>query len=124
MCVVLNHRKCGFQSLVLAPDGGSRDYEASPEIAYPPFPSALRSAGGVSSTRWVGSPWPRCAARPAARTSGRRVADPSGWSDQAVRWIFVVKVIRVEGELVEAVHGRGGCSSRSPRWFLPNWPVA
>ena len=40
-----------------------------------------------------------------------------------LRLLLGVEVVEVAEELVEAVVvGRN--SSRSPRWFLPNWPVA
>ena len=39
------------------------------------------------------------------------------------RLFLGVQVVEVAEELVEPVHV-GRCESRSPRWFLPNWPVA
>ena len=39
-------------------------------------------------------------------------------------FLLGVEVVQVAEELVEAVHRSAGYSSRSPRWFLPNWPVA
>ncbi len=115
--VVLNHTKKGFLSFTFL----SMNLSAAARISWSMVSIRFEVSGPVSSIRWPPLPSDQVWSTPRGpyfflKAGILRVV-------VGLRLFLGVQVIEVSEELVEAVHRRQ-VLSRSPRWFLPNWPVA